>query len=93
MGVFGLGALITAFGGVFSSAFMAVYPGLDFELLPYAFVVVILGGLGSLPGALLGAIIVGLADNFGKALFPELSYFSVFAIVLAWRPTGLMGKG
>jgi len=75
---------------------MAVYPGLDFELLPYAFVVVILGGLGSLPGALFGAIIVGLADNFSKALIPELSYFSVFApmaIVLAWRPTGLMGKG
>ena len=96
MGVFGLGALVTAFGGVFGCAFMAIYPGLDFELLPYAFVVVILGGLGSLPGALLGAVIVGLADNFGKALFPGFSYFTVFApmaIVLAWRPTGLMGKG
>lgn len=95
MGVFGLGALLAGFGGVFGCAFMAIYPGLDFELLPYAFVVVILGGLGSLPGALCGAIIVGLADNFSKALIPELSYFSVFApmaIVLAWRPTGLMGK-
>ncbi len=95
MVVFGLGSLLAGFGGVFGCAFMAIYPGLDFELLPYAFVVVILGGLGSLPGALLGAIIVGLADNFSKALIPELSYFSVFApmaIVLAWRPTGLMGK-
>jgi branched-chain amino acid transport system permease protein len=95
MGVFGLGSLLAGFGGVFGCAFMAIYPGLDFELLPYAFVVVILGGLGSLPGALFGAIIVGLADNFSKALIPELSYFSVFApmaIVLAWRPMGLMGK-
>lgn len=95
MWVFGLGALLTAFGGVIGCAFMSIYPGLDFELLPFAFVVVILGGIGSLPGALVGAIIVGLIDNFGKALFPELSYFTVFApmaIMLAIRPQGLFGK-
>jgi len=59
-------------------------------------VVVIIGGMGSLQGALVGSIIVGLIDNFGKALFPELSYFTLFApmaIVLALRPTGLFGKG
>jgi branched-chain amino acid transport system permease protein len=75
---------------------MGLYPGLDFELLPFAFVVVIIGGMGSLPGALVGAVIVGLIDNFGKALFPELSYFTLFApmaLVLAVRPTGLFGKG
>jgi branched-chain amino acid transport system permease protein len=75
---------------------MGLYPGLDFELLPYAFVVVIIGGMGSLSGALIGAIVVGLIDNFGKALFPELSYFTLFApmaIVLAIRPTGVFGKG
>jgi branched-chain amino acid transport system permease protein len=75
---------------------MSIYPGLDFELLPYAFVVVIVGGMGSLPGALVGSLIVGLIDNFGKALFPELSYFTLFApmaVVLAVRPTGLFGKG
>ena len=95
MGVFGLGALLTAFGGVLGCAFMSIYPGLDFELLPFAFVVVILGGIGSLPGALIGAIIVGLIDNFGKALFPELSYFTIFApmaIMLAIRPQGLFGR-
>ena len=96
MGVFGLGALLAGFGGVIGCAFMGLYPGLDFELLPYAFVVVIIGGMGSLSGALIGAIVVGLIDNFGKALFPELSYFTLFApmaIVLAIRPTGLFGKG
>ena len=96
LGVFGLGALLAGFGGVLGCAFMGIYPGLDFELLPYAFVVVIIGGMGSLPGAVIGAIVVGLIDNFGKALFPEFSYFTLFApmaIVLALRPTGLLGKG
>ena len=91
-----LGALLAGFGGVVGCAFMGIYPGLDFELLPFAFVVVIIGGMGSLQGALVGSIIVGLIDNFGKALFPELSYFTLFApmaIVLALRPTGIFGKG
>ena len=69
-------------------------PGADFEILPYAFVVVIVGGMGSLKGALIGSLLVGLLDNFGKALFPELSYFTLFApmaAILAIRPTGLYG--
>ena len=93
--VFRLGALIAGFGGVFGCGFMGIYPGLDFELLPYAFVVVIVGGMGNVTGALIGAIIVGPIDNFGKALFPEFAYFTLFvpmAIVLALRPTGLFGK-
>jgi branched-chain amino acid transport system permease protein len=95
MGVFGLGALLAGFGGVIGSAFMGIYPGLDFEILPYAFVVVIVGGMGSLGGALVAAVILGLLDNFGKALFPEISYFTLFApmgIVLALRPSGLFGR-
>jgi branched-chain amino acid transport system permease protein len=94
MGVFGLGAALSAFGGVIACSFMALYPGLDFELLPYTFVIVVVGGMGSLPGALVGSVIVGIIDNFGKALFPELSYFTLFVpmvFVLAWRPTGLFG--
>ena len=54
-------------------AFLGIYPGLDFEMLPLAFAVVIIGGMGSLGGAAIGALAVGLADNFGKALFPEIS--------------------
>ena len=95
LAVFGLGACLAALGGVIGGAFLGVYPGADFEVLPYAFVVVIVGGLGSLPGAMVGSLLVGLLDNFGKALFPELSYFTLFApmaLILAWRPTGLFGR-
>ncbi len=95
LAVFALGAGLAAFGGVIGAGFLGVYPGLDFELLPYAFVVVIVGGLGSLPGAMVGSLLVGLLDNFGKALFPELSYFTLFApmaLILALKPTGLFGR-
>ena len=95
LGVYALGAALAAFGGVVGAGFLGVYPGLDFEILPYAFVVVIVGGLGSLPGAMVGSLMVGLLDNFGKALFPELSYFTLFApmaLILALKPTGLFGR-
>jgi branched-chain amino acid transport system permease protein len=95
MSVFALGASLAAVAGVVAGGFVGVYPGADFEILPYAFVVVIVGGLGSLPGAMVGSLLVGLLDNFGKALFPELSYFTLFApmaLILALKPTGLFGR-
>ncbi|HEV8722876.1 MAG TPA: branched-chain amino acid ABC transporter permease, partial [Candidatus Binatia bacterium] len=95
MVVFALGAFLAAVAGVVAGGFVGVYPGADFEILPYAFVVVIVGGMGSLKGALIGSLMVGLLDNFGKALFPELSYFTLFApmaAILAVRPTGLYGR-
>ena len=95
MFIFALGAFLAALGGVIGGAFLGVYPGLDFEMLPLAFAVVIIGGMGSLGGAAIGALIVGLADNFGKALFPEVSYFTLYApmaLILAIRPTGLFGR-
>jgi branched-chain amino acid transport system permease protein len=93
--VFALGAALAAAGGVIAGPLLGVYPGADFEILLLAFVVVIVGGLGSLKGAFFGALLVGLLDNFGKALFPELSYFTLFApmaLILALRPTGLFGR-
>lgn len=93
--MFGLGAALAAFGGVMGGPIFGVYPGLDFELLSLGFVVVIVGGRGSLKGSAVGSILVGLVDNFGKALFPELSYFTLFApmaLVVAFKPTGLFGK-
>ena len=95
MFVFALGAFLAAVGGVSGGAFLGVYPGLDFEMLPLAFAVVIIGGMGSLGGAAIGALAVGLADNFGKALFPEVSYFTLYApmvLILAVKPTGLFGR-
>ncbi len=94
--VFAAGAGLAAFGGVMGGPILGGYPGIDFDLLPLAFVVVIVGGMGSLKGALVGSIVVGMIDNFGKALVPELSYFTLFApmvLVLAFRPTGLYGRG
>ncbi len=93
--IFGLGAFLAALGGVIGGGFLGVYPGLDFEILPLAFAVVIIGGMGSLGGAAIGAMLVGLADNFGKALFPELAYFTLYApmvLILAIKPTGLFGR-
>ena len=95
MFVFALGAFLAALGGVTGGAFLGIYPGLDFEMLPLAFAVVIIGGMGSLSGAAIGALAVGLADNFGKALFPEVSYFTLYApmvLILAIKPTGLFGR-
>ena len=93
--MFALGAFLAAFGGVIAAPAFGLYAGLDFEVLPLAFVVVIVGGMGSLKGAAVGSVLVGLVDNWGKALFPDFSYFTLFlpmAVVLAIRPTGLFGE-
>jgi branched-chain amino acid transport system permease protein len=93
--MFGLGAFLAAFGGVVGAPFLGVYAGIDFDILPLAFVVVIIGGMGSLKGAAVGSILVGMVDTFGKALIPDLSYFTLFlpmAIILAIKPTGLFGR-
>ncbi|HEU5320678.1 MAG TPA: branched-chain amino acid ABC transporter permease [Methylomirabilota bacterium] len=92
--VFAVGAGLAALGGIIGGPLLGVYPGADFEILLLAFVVVIIGGLGSLKGAFLGGLLVGLLDNFGKALFPEFALFTIFApmaVILAVRPTGLFG--
>jgi branched-chain amino acid transport system permease protein len=93
--VFGLGALLAGLGGIIGGPFVGVFPGVDISMLLLALVVVIIGGVGSLKGAFVGSLFVGLVDNFGKALFPELSLFTLFApmaIVLGIRPTGIFGR-
>jgi branched-chain amino acid transport system permease protein len=94
-GVFALGALLAALGGVLGAPVLGVYPGADFEVLLLGFVVVIVGGLGSLKGAFFGAMLVGLIDTYGKAYFPDFAPFSIFVpivLVLSIRPTGLFGR-
>jgi branched-chain amino acid transport system permease protein len=93
--VFCLGAALAAFAGVMGAPFLSVYPGLDFEMLPLALIVVILGGTGSLLGALVGSFIIGFLYNFGQAVFPDLSYVILFLpmlLVLVLRPQGLFGR-
>ncbi|MDF1551697.1 MAG: branched-chain amino acid ABC transporter permease [Deferrisomatales bacterium] len=94
-GVFGLGVLLAALAGVLGGPMLGVFPGLDMEVLLLALVVVVIGGMGSLKGAFLGSLLVGLLDNFGRALFPEFAFFTIFvpmALVLALRPQGLFGR-
>lgn len=94
-GVFGLGVSLAALAGVLGGPVIGVFPGLDVEILLLALVVVVIGGMGSIKGAFVGSIAVGLLDNFGKALFPELALFTIFApmaLVLALRPKGLFGR-
>lgn len=94
-GVFMFGAFLAGFAGVIGGGFLTLLPGQDFEILLFGLVVVILGGLGSLPGAVLGAALVGLIDSFGKAVVPEFSYFTLFApmaLILVLRPQGLLGR-
>jgi branched-chain amino acid transport system permease protein len=93
--VFTLGAALAAFAGIIGAPILSVYPGLDFEMLPLALVVVILGGSGSLIGSFVGSLVIGAIYNFGQALLPELSYFVLFLpmlLVLIVRPQGLFGK-
>jgi branched-chain amino acid transport system permease protein len=93
--VFTFGAFLAGMSGVIGGGFLALYPHADWEILSLALVVVIVGGLGSLKGAFIGSLMVGLVDAFGRWLMPELAYFMVFApmaILLSVRPTGLFGK-
>jgi branched-chain amino acid transport system permease protein len=93
--VFCLGAAIAGFAGVVGGPILSVYPGLDGDMLPLALIVVILGGTGSLLGALLGSFIIGLLYNYGQVLFPELAYIILFLpmlLILMFRPQGLFGR-
>jgi branched-chain amino acid transport system permease protein len=93
--VFCLGSFLAGVGGVLAGPILSVYPGLDTDMLPLALVVVILGGVGSLAGALVGSFVIGFAYTFGTTLFSDLAYVILFLpmiIVLAIRPRGLFGR-
>lgn len=93
--VFTLGAFLAGMTGVVGGGFLTLYPHADWDVLVLVLVVVIVGGLGSLKGAFVGSLIVGIIDAVGRWLFPELAYFMIFlpmAIVLMVRPHGLFGR-
>jgi len=94
-GVFALGAFMAGFGGVVGGPILGAYQGMDLEVLILALVVVVVGGLGSLQGALLGSLLIGMLDNLGKALFPDFAMVTIFlamAVILLLKPSGLLGK-
>jgi branched-chain amino acid transport system permease protein len=94
--VFSAGAALTALAGMLSAPISSVYPGMGENILIISFVVVVIGGIGSIKGAFLGSMLIGLADTFGKVLVPEAAgmvVYALMAVVLLWRPRGLFGTG
>jgi branched-chain amino acid transport system permease protein len=91
---FALGTFLAALGGAFTAPMMSVEPGMGVSVIVLAFAVVGIGGLGSIGGAALGCIIVGIARASAVQLFPEIELFVIYALmvaVLLWRPQGLFG--
>ncbi len=93
--IFIVTGLLTGLSGAVGGTYIAFGPGTDFTILTYALVVVIMGGLGSIAGSAIGAIIVGLVDSFGRTNIPELTNFLLMGslvIVLIFKPHGLLGR-
>ncbi|AYY13342.1 branched-chain amino acid ABC transporter permease [Actinobacteria bacterium YIM 96077] len=93
--VFVFGAVLAGAAGAIGSGLLSLTPFSGTEILLFAMVVVIIGGLGSVGGAAVGAILIGLIDTVAKVYVPELSYFTIFApmaLVLVLRPQGLFGR-
>jgi branched-chain amino acid transport system permease protein len=93
--VFAAGVALAAFAGMIAAPVASVFPGMGNQILIISFVVVVIGGIGSIRGALVGALLIGLADTFGKIVLPQVAGMSVYllmAAVLLWRPTGLFGR-
>ncbi|HYK98482.1 MAG TPA: branched-chain amino acid ABC transporter permease [Candidatus Acidoferrales bacterium] len=92
---FASGAALAGLAGVIAAPVFGIFPGMDVDALIYSLIVVVVGGLGSLSGAIAGAGLVGPADTFGKVLFPQFALaliFAIMALVLLLRPTGLLGR-
>ena len=93
--VFAAGTALAAAAGILAAPVESVYPGIGERILIISFVVVVIGGIGSVRGAFLGAIAIGVADAFGKVFLPSLAgaiVYALMAAVLVVRPTGLFGR-
>src|SRR5271166_1083954 len=93
-GVFAAGVAMAGLGGVAAGPVLGLYPGMDTEILIPAFIVIVIGGMGSLRGAFAGSLLIGIADTFGKAYLPNLALFLIYllmAVVLLVRPQGMFG--
>ena len=92
----GVGVALAALAGMIAAPMSSVYPGMGSQVLIVSFVVVVIGGIGSITGALVASLLVGFVDTLGKVFFAEWSGVGVYvlmAIVLVWRPEGLMKRG
>lgn len=102
--IFALGVSLAAFSGMIAAPISSIFPGMGGQILIVSFVVVVIGGLGSIKGAMVAALLVGLIDTFGKVMtlnifgvniFPEMAGMSIFtlmAVILLFRPQGIFGR-
>ena len=91
--VFGIGTYLAGLAGVVAAPIFGVYPGMDVSIIILVLIVVVVGGLGSLKGAIVGSLLIGFADTFGKLLLPQFAMMMIYlvmALVLIFRPSGLM---
>ncbi len=94
--VFAAGVAIAVLAGMVASPVSSVYPGMGSQVLIICFVVVVIGGIGSIRGALLAALLIGVVDTFGKVLLPQAAGVLVYvlmALILLWKPDGLFKAG
>jgi branched-chain amino acid transport system permease protein len=94
--VFAAGVAIAVFAGMVAAPISSVYPGMGNSVLIICFVVVVIGGIGSIRGALLAALLIGFVDTFGTVLVPQAAGVLVYvlmALILLWRPSGLFRAG
>jgi branched-chain amino acid transport system permease protein len=93
-GVFGFGVALAGLGGIAAGPVLGLYPGMDADILIPAFIVTVIGGMGSLRGAFVGSLLIGVADTFGKAYLQNSALFLIYiamTLVLLVRPQGLFG--
>ena len=94
--VFAAGVALAVLAGMIAAPVSSVYPGMGAQVLIICFVVVVIGGIGSVRGAFLAALLVGIVDTFGKVLFPQAAGIAVYllmAAILLWKPEGLFKQG
>lgn len=94
--VFAAGVAIAVLAGMVAAPVSSVYPGMGNSVLIICFVVVVIGGIGSIRGALLAALLIGIVDTFGKVLLPQAAGVLVYvlmALILLWKPDGLFKAG
>ena len=93
--VFAMGIALAGFAGMLNAPLSSVFPNMGSQVLIICFVVVVIGGIGSVKGAMAASLLIGLTDTFGQVLLPELAGMLVYvlmAVILVWRPQGLFGK-
>jgi branched-chain amino acid transport system permease protein len=94
--VFAAGLAIAVLAGMVAAPVSSVYPGMGNQVLIICFVVVVIGGIGSIRGAMLAALLIGVVDTFGKVIFPQAAGVLVYvlmALILLWKPAGLFRAG